>query len=72
MRHTGISFPEPWIETAPPAVDALCLNHWTAREVQILSFCEVFAHLESRKTVGGFFCLFVNIYFIYLFGFARS
>ena len=29
----SILFPQPGIEPTPPAVEALSLNHWTAREV---------------------------------------
>ena len=31
MRHAGS--PRPGIKPVPPAVEAWCLNHWTAREI---------------------------------------
>ena len=34
-QHAGILVPRPGIESAPPAVEALSLNHWTTREVPI-------------------------------------
>ena len=33
----GILVPQPEIEPSPPAVEALSLNHWTAREVPTIS-----------------------------------
>ena len=33
-----ILVPQPWIEPASPEVEARNLNHWTAREVQVLIF----------------------------------
>ena len=38
----------------PPAVEALCLNHWTAREIP----CQFFI-LMLRKKGKRFFLLFV-------------
>ena len=39
----GILVPRPGIEPVPPAVEARCLNHWTAREVPniIISFDQI-------------------------------
>ena len=33
IQHARILVPQPGIEPTLPAVEALCLNHWTAREV---------------------------------------
>ena len=32
-RHEGSQFPQPGMEPMPPAVEALCLNHWTTSVV---------------------------------------
>ena len=50
----GILVPWPGIETVPAAVEALCLNHWTAREIPRQFFI-----LMLRKKGKRFFLLFV-------------
>ena len=34
----GILVPQPGIEPVPPAMEAWRLNHWTTREVPLISF----------------------------------
>ena len=44
----GILVPQPGIEPVPPALEAQSLNHWTAREVPIVSFSLDFKLHEGR------------------------
>ena len=45
IRHTGSWFHPPGIKPGPPAVEVLCLNHWTIREIFEIS--EIFDKMEK-------------------------
>ncbi|CAI9154577.1 unnamed protein product [Rangifer tarandus platyrhynchus] len=38
---SGILVPQPGIETSPPVVGALSLNHWTPREVPAIKYFKI-------------------------------
>ena len=47
-----ISIPLPGMEPVPPAIEALSLNHWTAREVQALPLFEIKIYPLLNKMMG--------------------
>ena len=56
----GILVPQPGIEPVPPTVEVRCLNHWTAREVPLLSSLAQWFHSHV------FFFLWFFKYFLWL------
>ena len=45
----GSQFPDQGSNPRPPALEARSLNHWTAREVPIYSFCNEYIILCLKK-----------------------
>ena len=64
LRGEGLNrilLPQSGIELVPPAVEAWCFNHWTAKEVPVTPFFE-FASLDREEGA-------LNVCFMHLFSY---